>query len=138
MNSNPLVAFVARYCAIIFWKSYFHEWQKNYILSAFWTFIFIITYNNFHSLSYYNVFSSDFRYFIQVLWATLNQNFARGRYTIFLVRDWLPVKVMDEWKIFVCVVCLDGVVREPRGVNDDKYIYFLQTRTILAAKLNSW
>ena len=116
MNSNPLVAFVAIYWAIIFWKSYFHEWQKNYILSAFWTFIFIKFYNNFHSLSDYSVFSSDFRYFIQVLWATLNQNFARGRYTIFLVRDWLPVRVMDEWKILVCVVCLDGVVGEPLGV----------------------
>ena len=136
MNSNPLVAFVAIYWAIIYWKSYFHEWQKNYILSAFWTFIFIIFYNNFHSLSDYSVFSSDFRYFIQVLWATLNQNFDRGRYTIFLVRDWLPVRVMDEWKILVCLFRW-SCWRTSWG-NDDKNRYFLQTSTILAAKLNSW
>ena len=44
---------------------------------------------------------------------------------------------MDEWKILVCVVCLDGVVGEPLGVNDNKNTYFLQTSTLLAAKLNS-
>ena len=104
--------------AMILLKSCFHEKNINCLL-----------FGHLHSL-YFNTifiirqFSSDFRYFIQVLWTTLNQNFTRGRNINILVGDWLPAGVIDGLAIVVCVVCIDGVVGETLGVDDVKNIYF--------------
>ena len=98
--------------AMILLKSYFHEKNINFLL-----------FGHLHSL-YFNTifiirqFSSDFRYFIQVLWATLNKNFARGRNINILVRDWLPAGVIDGLALVV------RVVGETLGVDDDKNRYF--------------